>query len=761
MFEGTLRARPGWRAAKGRANFTSILLGALVCLTPGLAQAQSSPKIEWEVYNRFRFYKDPEIFRNYLAAAESAKGAGPGAWVLATEDALQAKSENQLRGWAAANFLKPQPFCWNAGSWRYTNCGSESDYILPKTITILAQVTGDQSRTSGTCAWALETPYGSKTAISGDCAGAKFDMPYAGDATKASKLCIATKPNATDCIAGIDPVEVKIRDYLIVGMGDSFGAGIGNPDIPAQMESDGRNDLYYYRIFRHSIWFSGNHDFSGEATELRRYLPARRGLNGGGGDGRAQWLDMRCFRSQYGPQFRAALQLAAALKHNSVTYVDLACSGATVLQGLLGAKPLDLGFRPGLPPVPAQLEDAARIVCDRRTTPPWTLTVNPQTKFNSSACGEGTLCEFKNDKTLDLGALQSATGLALNQSPAPHQIQLSGCGDDGYRRSIDYILLSIGGNDIGFASLVAQDALLAGTVDLDILRHFLQYALGAIEDRKGAEDRLSFLDHIYTRLNEAFRTLMPMREHDLSRILLTAYPLPDGWKGTSLCGDDTGGAQRADETMDAINVLGGFMNGGAPDQTKKGIVASVHAAACELDVWRKKWMDEAAGASGSMNDACSNVSPGGEPASKLPWRYVTGLVDKTWPHGFCAVRNCGGCAAEIAKMPGFQSGPILGRRPPPQTSTPYDVGQYRPYHTRERWFRTFNDAYLTTSWQATLADPSNVANALSALTTSAMHPTAEGYAAIADSLVEAIAADLCKRGEVDDAGKEIVDFCPH
>jgi hypothetical protein len=49
---------------------------------------------------------------------------------------------------------------------------------------------------------------------------------------------------------------------------------------------------------------------------------------------------------------------------------------------------------------------------------------------------------------------------------------------------------------------------------------------------------------------------------------------------------------------------------------------------------------------------------------------------------------------------------------------------------------------------------------LSALTTSAMHPTAEGYAAIADSLVQAIGADLCKRGEVDDAGKEIINFCP-
>jgi hypothetical protein len=139
MFKGMLRGR----AARARANFACILVGTLACLTPGMAQAQSSPKIEWEVYNRFRFYKDPEIFRNYLAAAEGAKGAGPGAWVLATEDALQTKAENEKLGWAAAVF-KPQSFCWSAGSWRYINCGSESDYILPKTIAILAKVTGDQ-----------------------------------------------------------------------------------------------------------------------------------------------------------------------------------------------------------------------------------------------------------------------------------------------------------------------------------------------------------------------------------------------------------------------------------------------------------------------------------------------------------------------------------------------------------------------------------------------------------------------------------------
>ncbi|HEX9168437.1 MAG TPA: hypothetical protein VF886_05845 [Roseiarcus sp.] len=543
-----------------------------------MAQAQSSPKIEWEVYNRFRFYKDPQIFRDYLAAAseaaaksargahpESAKGAPPGRWALDTEDALQAKPQYELRGWAATNFLKPQAFCWSVGSLRYTNCGSEVDYILPKSIAILAQVTGDPSRASGTCVWALETPDGAKKAIQGDCAGVTIDVPYTGDNIKASKLCIAAKPNATDCAADIAPVEVKIRDYLIVGMGDSFGAGVGNPDIPAQMDPDGRNAFSYYTIYGLPS------DHSPIDDPPRYYLPVRQDLAGrAGGQGQAQWLDTRCFRSQYGPQFRAALQLATALKHNSVTYVDLACNGATVLQGLLTPKPLDPGFAANVPPVEAQLVAAARIVCDRPATA-WETKVKLQSTFRSAECGEGVLCEYTNKRTLNFTLLQHASRLNFdrNRNQAPLQkIILHGCGQDGYRRPIDYLLLSIGGNDIGFASLVAQEALPTQTLDAEVLRELLQYTFGLIEDGAAAEVRLGFLPHIYARLNEAFAKLMPIRGQDLSRVLLAAYPLPDGGTGSMLCGETAASAGRADNTMDGLNVLGGFANNGAPDADK-------------------------------------------------------------------------------------------------------------------------------------------------------------------------------------------------
>src|ERR1700733_7190643 len=162
MFEGTLGAQPRRRVAVG-AKFALILVGALACLTPGVAQAQSSPKIEWEVYNRFRFYKDPQIFRDYLNVAKETAAHGAAEWVLNTEDALQAQPRNAELGWAATETatqpptgLKPESFCWSNWSKQYNNCGSEGDYILPKSIAILAQVTGGPEPASATCAWALE-----------------------------------------------------------------------------------------------------------------------------------------------------------------------------------------------------------------------------------------------------------------------------------------------------------------------------------------------------------------------------------------------------------------------------------------------------------------------------------------------------------------------------------------------------------------------------------------------------------------------------
>jgi lysophospholipase L1-like esterase len=78
---------------------------------------------------------------------------------------------------------------------------------------------------------------------------------------------------------------VTVRDRLIVGLGDSFASGEGNPDHAGD--------------------------------------PVR-------------WQDRRCHRSANGFEALVAARLEVASARSSVTYVPLACSGASITAGLLG-----------------------------------------------------------------------------------------------------------------------------------------------------------------------------------------------------------------------------------------------------------------------------------------------------------------------------------------------------------------------------------------------------------------------------------------
>jgi lysophospholipase L1-like esterase len=85
--------------------------------------------------------------------------------------------------------------------------------------------------------------------------------------------------------SGSGRTTVTIRDLLIVGLGDSTASGEGNPD--------------------HGV------------TSVR-------------------WQDRRCHRSVKGFEALAASRIEAASAKSSVTFVPLACSGASITTGMLG-----------------------------------------------------------------------------------------------------------------------------------------------------------------------------------------------------------------------------------------------------------------------------------------------------------------------------------------------------------------------------------------------------------------------------------------
>ncbi|MEO1264656.1 MAG: hypothetical protein AAFV26_03000, partial [Pseudomonadota bacterium] len=75
---------------------------------------------------------------------------------------------------------------------------------------------------------------------------------------------------------------------------------------------------------------------------------------------------------------------------------------------------------------------------------------------------------------------------------------------------------------------------------------------------------------------------------------------------------------------------------------------------------------------------------------------------------------------------------------------PYNPADYRPYASRQRWFRTPNDAFLTGNFHVSSSSLQRALRSRSLMWTQvllastysgAFHPTAEGHAAIADSVV--------------------------
>src|SRR5581483_4520180 len=191
--------------------------------------------------------------------------------------------------------------------------------------------------------------------------------------------------------------DVLVRDFLIAGLGDSIAAGEGNPDRPIQLDDQGfcfRRFLggtfsEYFRPGR--AGFRGNKacDPSLSTGPLGNSAADWARLN-------ARWLNAACHRSLYGYQMRAALALAVENPHAAVTFLPLACSGATI----------DLGF------------------------------LNPQ---RIRECPNTGNCP--SSSPAQLARLKEALALAQKTQPD---------------RKLDMILLTIGANDIWFSSLVGN-----------------------------------------------------------------------------------------------------------------------------------------------------------------------------------------------------------------------------------------------------------------------------------------------------------------
>jgi lysophospholipase L1-like esterase len=277
------------------------------------------------------------------------------------------------------------------------------------------------------------------------------------------------------------------------------------------------------------------------------------------------------------------------------------------------------------------------------------------------------------------------------------------------QRSLDMLLLTIGANDVNFAALVAN-VIVGATAERFVLKQgggivSAQDAQAALEQRLPDE---------FARLRTA---LKPLVGGHLSRVVFVSYanpamqasdkPCPGGRDGLDIHPAFAANEQRLREAAEFVD--------------KKFLPALKTLATCDGD---KACRDP-------INDRMT---------------FVDAHQSAFEQHGMCVHapddpefdRDCFSPKGES-----FVSDLVAASEDPLACSRP--ASDYSPYAPRGRWIRTANDSYFTAMTYPegipSTLKPSDIHDALwgvmSAVYGGAVHPTAEGYAAMADAAMAA------------------------
>ncbi|MEZ5842140.1 MAG: hypothetical protein R3D27_00210 [Hyphomicrobiaceae bacterium] len=595
--------------------------------------ATAAPAIEWRVENPFRMFTKASDTEVHRATFEALSPAERRTAVLSAERQLARRHKD---GWAATLL---GAVCWDANRNRHVCPGTDeakaSTYIKPTHHVVRARVAGiDDAEVS--CTW-LTAPLG-RSRLRGEAVTA----PCRQDV----KLSISFPTGATVTVEvggrRVAEARIVVEDLFIVGMGDSFGSGEGNPDVPVRFSRERAAD---YGKLAKGVFLTG--------------YPARVGDWRSIGDdafieANARWLDQACHRSLYSHQLRAALQIAVEDPHRAVTFAGFACSGAEVTAGLfLRYKGNEwVPHPPDLSQISAIAEEQCAGVGARAHELPEAYHINGQ-----------------------IPDLQG--GLVLRKCEV----------EDA--RKIDLLLVSIGGNDIGFSRLVANAVLR----DKSTLKRLGGW-FGQVFPAAQANAQIANLAARYKSLNRAFHYILHLPWDENDRVILTAYP------GMSLLDDGKTVCPSGQAGMDVL-------------------------PAFELSQRRAREGEEAAR---RLNSEMAKA------ARAYGWTFVDAHRADFQGRGICA----GFAAAAFSTADDLRLPRFVDNR-----WVPYNPADYRAYVSRQRWFRTPNDAFMTGNFHVAGSLLLSVLKnqnltwtqvLLAATYSGAFHPTAEGQAAIADAV---------------------------
>jgi lysophospholipase L1-like esterase len=649
LLMGALSALPVRWVAMAQTTLVPMPLSPVPAQTaPAAVQAGPDARLQisWEVRNRFRLFREE---RDFLLHSE----AGRGRTVLASEQALELQSDG--RGWArnAVNRL-----CIDLQGRVSEPCMRDNfkeSYLTPVDHPVTVRLAGEVP-VGATCAWSFDDGDGPQLSTF-DCAEPVNLRVRYGRATTTT-VDVSSGPEAPQRVA----TEITVRDIFIAGLGDSIASGEGNPDRAIALADEGF-------CFRSYLGGAG----------AQYYRPSRAGFKGGRAceapdtlqnwqRHSALWFNSACHRSLYSYQTRTALALAVQHPHIAVTYLPLACTGATIPDGLFGSQ-------------------------RARECPP----------TKSAGSCQGTV-------NAQLTELRAALTAAKKRQP---------------ERRLDLILLSIGANDINFSGLVA-DVIVENPTERVLFKR--SGVIGSVDDSRAALARE--LPQSFGKLREA---LKPLVGGELSHVVYLSYANPTLARGGTPCPGGRAGFDIHPSFAAAPQRLAN-VSGYVQDEFLPQLKA---LATCQSGVLCR---DPAA-------DRMTFVDS-----------HQAAFAD----HGFCARastdpefdRECFSATGDSfdPDIVSAANQPMLCGRP---------SAEYRAYLPRARWIRDANDSYFAAMTYPqglpSSNQPTDIHDAtwgiLSAVYGGAVHPSAEGHAAMADAALPAVTSVL----QLDGAQGEMIE----
>lgn len=611
-------------------------------------------------------------------------------WDQATDGPRAVSLETVLTNVAAAGnpkaveeamlaFLASQPNLHRRAYWREGDETYDRDFLWPQNYSVVLVAKGLDGQT---CTWSVDDRDLGEARPCSEPVEHTLDAIHdqRADGVRLGSRLSRFRVNASS--GQRIEAEVQVRDRLIASIGDSYASGEGNPDRPMDV---GRLPT------RFDEW---------EDAWDGRWVGREAVVQGVGG---TEWWDRRCHRSFLSQHMVAAVRFAAANPQIATTFVTFACSGAQTFAGVLATQTQPPGFGDADGDSELNYPQVEVLVANMCPRPP-------------------------------NGRSRDSTTYVRQAEPYWNGTYATRWRCTGTRqpRAIDALLVSIGGNDIGFGPVI-QDALLPDPDQpnliegwaLDVLRRGTQTPEQAKRQIESTDRREAPLPQNLAAIRTRLRDILPPG----APVLQSVYPNPLNDERGEFCGPDEGRVGRGGVHATALTSVGAFWPRlvTIPTQYWRSVITRAEVDAIQTNLVTP------------LNDAIrDHVRAGGD-----QWQVVDAFEPAFRTRGWCAI-SPGGDLQELALPNWRQAGADRGEW------LDWAPQLWDPYTSRQRLFRTPNDAALTQ--QPTARNRFGFPGwlfgrrltprqgAVLAAMSGAFHPTFEAHAIIGWSLGEALIA---------------------